>query len=69
LILPAVAKLAGLALSLRLWPLAFSLLVSRPVFYCIQSSEKNTPLEANPIELYRRRNQGLEWLAQRSERV
>jgi hypothetical protein len=69
LILLALAKSVGLALSLRLWPLAFSLLVSRPAFYCIRSIEKNTPLKANPVELYRRRNQGLELLAQRSERV
>jgi len=54
--------LAGLALSLRLWPLAFSSVVSRPAFYCIPSIE-NT-LKANPVELYRLRNQGLEWLAQ-----
>jgi hypothetical protein len=59
LILLALAKSVGLALSLRLWPLAFSLLVSRPVFYCIPSSEKNTPLKANPAELYRLRNRGL----------
>jgi hypothetical protein len=64
LILLALAKLAGLALSLRLWPLAFSSVVSRPAFYCIASIEENTPLEANPVELYRLRNQGLEWLAQ-----
>jgi len=58
----ALAKSVGLAPSLRLWPLAFSLLVSRPAFYCIQLSEKNTPPKANPVELYRLRNQGLEWL-------
>jgi hypothetical protein len=68
LILPASAKLAGLALSLRLWSLTFSSVASRPAFYCIQSIEKNTPLEANPVELYRRRNQGPEWLDQGSER-
>jgi hypothetical protein len=67
LILLALAKSVGLALSLRLWPLAFSLLVSRPVFYCIPSIE-NT-LKANPAELYRLRNRGLESIAQRSERV
>jgi hypothetical protein len=64
LILPALAKLAGLALSLRLWSLTFSSVASRPAFYCIQSIEKNTLLEANPVALYRLRNQGLEWLAQ-----
>jgi hypothetical protein len=64
LILPASAKLAGLALSLRLWPLTFSSVASRPAFYCIQSTEKNRLLEANPVELYRLRHQGLEWLAQ-----
>jgi len=62
LILSAVAKLAGLALSLRLWPLTFSLVVSRPAFYCSPSIENR--LKANPVELYRLRNQGLEWLAQ-----
>jgi hypothetical protein len=62
LILPASAKLAGLALSLRLWSLTFSSVASRPAFYCIPSIE-NT-LKANPVELYRLRNQGLEWLAQ-----
>jgi hypothetical protein len=52
LILSAVAKLAGLALSLRLWALAFSSVVSRPAFYCIPSIKENTPLEANPVELF-----------------
>jgi len=60
----ALAKAVGLALSLCLWPLTFSLVVSRPAFYCIPSIEENTPLKANPVELYRLRNQGLEWLAQ-----
>jgi hypothetical protein len=66
LILLALAKSVGLALSLRLWPLVFSLLVSRLAFYCIPSIE-NT-LKANPVVLYRLRNRGLEWLDQGSER-